>query len=106
MAFSVQFAADWTSWPAPRTVLVSDLVMFKLRVVAGCDLLGISNKRTVGAAAKQLRLVVLPVKGLDLVRTVAVTHRNGAYLPAAARRLAEILKLTARKEPAVWPVAL
>lgn len=84
--------------PPPRTALVSDLVMFKLRVVAGSDLLGISNRRTVLAAAAHLRLTILSVKGLQLERTVAVTYRKDAYLPAAARRLIEILKEKSRHE--------
>lgn len=92
--FSLPEAFAQAGLPPPRTVLVSDLVMFKLRVVAGSDLLGISNERTVRGVAAQLGLAVLSVKGLDLLRTVAITHRKDAYLPAAARRLVEILKAT------------
>ena len=82
--------------PPLRTALVTDLVMFKLRVVAGCELLGISNQRTVQAETARLGLVILPVTGLDLVRMVAITYRKDSYLPTAARRLIDLLKTTAR----------
>jgi len=78
--------------PAPRITLVSDLVMFKLRAVASSDLVGVTVKANVHAAAAQLRLKILPVKGLDWLRPVAVAYRKEAYLPPAARRLIEILK--------------
>jgi len=81
--------------PAPRITLVSDLVMFKLRAVAGSDLVGVTVKANVHAAAAQLRLKILPVKGLDWLRPVAVAYRKDAYLSPAARRLIEILKATA-----------
>ncbi len=84
------------SLPAPRIALVSDSVMLKLRAVAGSDLVGVSVKRNVHAAATQLRLKILPVKGLDWVRPVAIAYRKDAYLSPAARRLIEILKATAR----------
>jgi len=78
--------------PPPRLALASDLVMFKLRAVAASDLLGTALKRNVEAAASQLRLKILPLKGVDWVRPVAVAYRKDAYLTAAARRLIEILK--------------
>jgi DNA-binding transcriptional LysR family regulator len=85
----------------PRTVLVSDLMMLKLRVVAGSDLLGIANRKAVLGVARRLSLVILPVKGLDMVRRVAVSYRRDAYLPAAARRLIDILKTSAHKPGSV-----
>jgi DNA-binding transcriptional LysR family regulator len=81
----------------PRITLVSDLVMFKLRVVARSDLVGVTVKANVHAAAAQLRLKILPVKGLDWLRPVAVAYRKDAYLSPAARRYIDILKNTARK---------
>jgi DNA-binding transcriptional LysR family regulator len=81
--------------PAPRITLVSDLVMFKLRAVAGSDLVGVTVEANVRAAAGQLQLKILPVKGLDWLRPVAVAYRKDAYLSPAARRLIEILKGTA-----------
>lgn len=83
--------------PAPRITLVSDLVMFKLRAVARSDLVGVTVKANVHAAAGQLRLRILPVKGLDWLRPVAVAYRKDAYLSPAARRFIEILKATASK---------
>jgi DNA-binding transcriptional LysR family regulator len=82
--------------PAPRIALVTDLVMFKLRAVAGSDLVGTAVRGNVHAAAAQLGLRILPVKGLDWVRPVAVAYRKDAYLSPAARRFIEILKSTAR----------
>jgi DNA-binding transcriptional LysR family regulator len=82
--------------PAPRITLVSDLVMFKLRAVAGSDLVGVTVKANVHAAAAQLQLKILPVKGLDWLRPVALAYRREAYLSPAARRLIEILKRMAR----------
>jgi DNA-binding transcriptional LysR family regulator len=82
--------------PAPRITLVSDLVMFKLRAVAASDLVGVTVKGNVQAAKPQLSLKILPVKGLNWLRPVAVAYRRDAYLSAAARRYIEILKATAR----------
>ena len=82
--------------PAPRITLVSDLVMFKLRAVASSDLVGVTVKANVHAAAAQLQLKILPVKGLDWLRPVALAYRREAYLSPAARRLIEILKRMAR----------
>ncbi|HET9469846.1 MAG TPA: LysR family transcriptional regulator [Usitatibacter sp.] len=83
--------------PAPRITLVSDLVMFKLRAVAESDLVGVTVRANVHATAGQLRLQVLPVKGLDWLRPVAVAYRKDAYLSPAGRRLVEILKAASRK---------
>jgi DNA-binding transcriptional LysR family regulator len=81
---------------APRITLVSDLVMFKLRAVATSDLVGITVKANVDAVAMQLRLKILPVKGLDWLRPVAVAYRKDVYLSPAARRFIEILNASAR----------
>jgi len=82
--------------PTPRLTLVSDLVMFRLRAVARSDLVGVAVKGNVDAVAAQLRLKVLPIKGVDWVRPVAVAYRTDAYLSPAARRFIEILKAAAR----------
>jgi DNA-binding transcriptional LysR family regulator len=82
--------------PAPRITLVSDLVLFKLRVVADSDLIGVSVKASVQAFATRLQLKILPVKGLDWLRHVAVAYRKDAYLSPASHRFIEILKATAR----------
>lgn len=68
--------------------------MFKLRAVAGSDLVGVTVKANVHAAAPQLRLKILPVKGLHWLRPVAVAYRKDAYLSPAARHFIEILKTT------------
>lgn len=93
---SLRRAFEARGLPAPRIALVSDLVMFKLRVVAGSDLIGVTVKGNVHAAAAQHRLIILPVKGLDWARPVAVAYRKDAYLSPAARRFIEVLKATAR----------
>jgi len=83
--------------PGPRITLVSDLVNFRLRAVAGSDLIGVAIKGNVHAAATRLRLKILAVKGFDWTRPVAVAYRKDAYLSPAARRFIEFLKDTAQK---------
>jgi DNA-binding transcriptional LysR family regulator len=92
---SLQRVFEGRGLPAPRITLVSDLVMFKLRAVATSDLVGVTVKANVRAAAAQLQLKILPVKGLDWLRPVGIAYRKDAYLPAAARRFIEILKAAA-----------
>ena len=93
---SLRRAFEERGLPAPRVALVSDLVMFRARAVAASDLVGIAVKWNARAAAAQLRLKILPVKGLDWTRPAAVAYRRDAYLSPAARRFIEILKATAR----------
>jgi DNA-binding transcriptional LysR family regulator len=93
---SLRRAFEERGLPAPRITLVSDLVMFKLRAVAGSDLVGVTVKANVRSAAGQLCLKILPVKGLDWIRPVAVAYRKDAYLSPASRRFIEILKATAK----------
>ncbi len=89
---SLRRAFEERGFPVPRITLVSDLVMFKLRAVANSDLVGVTVSANVHAAATQLRLKILRIKGLDWVRQVAVAYRKDAYLSPAARRFIEILK--------------
>jgi len=93
---SLRRAFEERDLPAPRITLVSDLVMFKLRAVAGSDLIGVTVKANI-QAMHQLGLKILPVRGLDWIRPVAIAYRKDAYLPPAARRFIEILKATARE---------
>ena len=93
---SLRRAFEARGLPAPRVTLVSELVMFKLRVVAGSDLVGITVKANIDAAVTYPRLKILSVKGLDWIRPVAVAYRKDAYLSPAARRFIEILKTTAK----------
>jgi len=79
---------------APRVTLVSDLVMFRLRAVGRTNLLGIAVKGNLHATASRYGLKILPVKGLDWVRPVAIAYRKDAYLSPAARRFIDILKAT------------
>lgn len=92
----LQAAFEQRGLPAPRIALITDLVMFELRAVAGSDLVGTAVTGSVHAAAAQLGLKILPVKGLDWARPVAVAHRKDAYLSPAGRRFIAILKATAR----------
>ena len=93
---SLRRAFEERGLPAPRMTLISDLVMLKLRAVAASDLVGITVKGNLDAAASQLHLKILSVKGLDWVRPAAVAYRKDAYLPPAGRRMIEILKAAAR----------
>jgi DNA-binding transcriptional LysR family regulator len=94
---SLRQAFEERGLPAPRVTLVSDLVMFRLRAVAGSDLVGIATKENLRSVATQFRLKILSVKGLNWARPVAVAYRKDAYLSPAARRFIEILKATARR---------
>jgi DNA-binding transcriptional LysR family regulator len=97
----LQQAFEERGLPAPRIALMSDLVMFRRRVVAASDLVGVAAKANVAAAAKRLGLRILSVGGLQWIRPVAAAYRKDTYLPPAARRFIEILKATPRsKSPA------
>lgn len=97
----LQQAFEERGLPAPRIALVSDLVMFRRRVVAASDLVGVAVKANVAAAASRLDLKILSVQGLQWVRAVAAAYRKDSYLPPAARRFVDILKATPRsKSPA------
>jgi DNA-binding transcriptional LysR family regulator len=94
---SLRRAFEARGLPPPRIALLSDLVLFKLRAVANSDLVGVSVKGNVVAAAGRLGLKILPVKDFDWVRTAAVAYRKDAYLSPAARRFIQILKASARR---------
>lgn len=83
--------------PAPSVALLSDLVMFKLRVVADSDLVGVSVKGNIVSAAGRLGLKILSVRGFDWIRPAAVAYRKDAYLSPAARRFIDIIKAVARR---------
>jgi DNA-binding transcriptional LysR family regulator len=83
--------------PLPTVTVVSDLVMFKLRVVAASDLVGVTVRQNVNAAVGQLRLKILPVKDLVWLRPVAIAYRKDAYLSPAAKRFVEIISAIAKK---------
>jgi DNA-binding transcriptional LysR family regulator len=83
--------------PSPQITLVSDSLLLRRRTVASCNLLDFASKQTVRAAARSLRLVVLPVKGMKCIAPIAVFYRREAYLSPAARRFIEILKAAAKE---------
>jgi DNA-binding transcriptional LysR family regulator len=88
-------AFEQQNLPAPRVVLVSDLVMFRLRAVARTDLLGIAVRPNINESAARLRLKILPVTRAEWIRPAVVAHRKEGYLSPAGRRFIEILKRTA-----------
>ncbi len=94
---SLQHAFEVRELPLPVITVVSDLVMFKLRVVAASDLVGVTVKQNIKAAVGQLRLKILPVKDLVWLRPVAIAYRKDAYLSPAARRFIEILHAVAKR---------
>ena len=94
---SLRHAFEARGLPLPTITLVSDLVMFKLRVVAATDLVGVTVKQNVKAAVGQLRLKILPVKGLTWVRSVAIAYRKDAYLSPAAKRFVDIIRAIATR---------
>ncbi len=94
---SLRHAFEVRELPLPMITVVSDLVMFKLRVVAASNLIGVTVKHNIKAAAGQLRLKILPVKDLVWLRPVAIAYRKDAYLSPAARRFIEILRAIAKR---------
>lgn len=94
---SLRNAFEARGLPLPTITVVSDLVMFKLRVVAASNLVGVTVKHNLVAAAGQLRLKILPVKDLAWLRPVAVAYRKDAYLSPAAKRFVEIMGAVANK---------
>jgi DNA-binding transcriptional LysR family regulator len=94
----LQQALEEKGLPVPRIVLVSDLVSFRLRAIAGSDLLGVAVRKMVQTAPARLRLKVLAVKGLDWRRPAAVAYRKDAYLSPATLRFIDILKAISRDE--------
>jgi DNA-binding transcriptional LysR family regulator len=94
---SLRNAFEARGLPLPTITVVSDLVMFKLRVVAASDLIGVTAKHNLVAAARQLRLKILPVKGLAWLRPVAIAYRKDAYLSPAAKRFVQIMGAVANK---------
>jgi len=81
--------------PLPRFALQTRSVRLRLQMISSSDFLGFGPRRHIEAAARSLRLKVLPVKELTLPRSVGVMYRQGAYLPPAAKRLIELLKAAA-----------
>ena len=92
-----QFFAE-RGLPTPRIALTSPSTALNLRAVACSELLGISNRRNVLAAAATLRLVVLKVKDLAWMRHAVIFHRKNAYLSPLAARFIEAMKTAAKKQ--------
>ncbi len=86
--------------PPPKIALVTPLPALNLRAVAASDLLGISNKRGVAAAASSLRLAILPVKDLLWIRHAVIVHRKDTYLSPVARRFIEAMKAATKNSVA------
>ena len=76
----------------PKIALTSASSALNLRAVASSDLLGISNRRNVAAAAPSLRLAILPVRDLVWTRDAVIAHRRDAYLSPMANRFIEAMK--------------
>jgi DNA-binding transcriptional LysR family regulator len=84
--------------PAPKIALASPSSALNLRAVASSGLLGISNRRSVLAAASSLRLAILRVRDLVWIRRAVIVHRKDAYLPPVAKRFIEAMKAAARAD--------
>lgn len=82
--------------PAPKIALASPSSALNLRAVASSELLGISNRRNVLAAASSLRLAILPVKDLVWIRHAVIVHRKDGYLSPVAKRFIEAMKAAAK----------
>jgi len=82
---------------SPRLGLETSSILIKLQAVACSDLLGFTGRRVLQHAARQFRLIELPVKELAWTLRVGICYRKDAYLSPAAQRFIEILKRTSRK---------
>lgn len=82
---------------SPRLGLETSSIMIKLQAVACSDLLGFTGRRVLQHAARQFRLIELPVKELAWTLRIGICYRKDAYLSPAAHRFIEILKGTSRK---------
>jgi DNA-binding transcriptional LysR family regulator len=94
---SLRHAFEARGLPLPTITLVSDLVMFKLRVVAATGLIGVTVKQNVQAAVGHLRLKILPVKDLTWLRSVVIAYRKDGYLSPAAKRFIDIIRSIATR---------
>lgn len=69
----------------------------RLPIVAASDLLGFCARRLLKQPVPPYALAELPVRELQWVRRIGVSYRKDAYLSPPARRLIDILKITATK---------
>jgi DNA-binding transcriptional LysR family regulator len=82
--------------PPPKVAVDTRSARLRLQLVGVSDLLGFMSRHAVQAAARELRVKVLPVKELIWRRSVCVIYRGDAYLSPAARRMIQVLKSTPR----------
>lgn len=80
-----KIAVDATDWPSRH------------QFVATSELLGFGSRTMMRFAATRFRLTPLPVKDIAVKRRVGIVYRKNAYLPPAALRLIDILKITAKE---------
>lgn len=81
--------------PAPRFALQTRSTRLRLQMVSSSRLLGYGPRRTAAMSEKAFHVRILPVEELTAPRPVGVMYREGSYLPPSARRLIELLKLSA-----------
>jgi DNA-binding transcriptional LysR family regulator len=88
--------------PLPRVAMETRSIRLRLRAIATSDLLDFTSRHVLRQAVEGLALTEIPVKELQWTRHFGVMYRKDAYLPPAARRFIEILKITVKdlmKEP-------
>jgi DNA-binding transcriptional LysR family regulator len=83
--------------PPPEIAMESNSLMFRHRIVASTDLVGIAPKQSISESFPRSRCVVFRVRDLNYIRRVGMMYREDAYLSPAARRFIEILKATAKE---------
>ncbi len=82
--------------PPPKLCFEATSFTTRLPLIESSDLIAFASDAAIQLAAKNFRLVVLPVEGIDLAGSVVVSYRKDGYLSPAARRFIEILKAQGR----------
>jgi len=82
--------------PPPSVGLECRSTALRLRSVANSNLLDFTSAAVIGQLGSP-DIKVLPVKELTWRRSVGLLRRKGAYLPRAAQRLIDILKLISKE---------
>jgi DNA-binding transcriptional LysR family regulator len=68
----------------------------RLHLWSSTDLLGLTTKRILRQVAVPFGIKEIPVEELRRARPVGTIYRKDGYLPPAARRLIDLLKISLR----------
>jgi DNA-binding transcriptional LysR family regulator len=90
-------AFEDTGLAPPKVAMVAVSISLKLRIVALTDLLGLTSRRVLREATRNLPLAELRVEELTWIRHAGISHRKDGYLSPAARRFIELVKSASRE---------